>query len=147
MLSRLYDAQKKLNLRRRVYACEPISLDENETSVARLVAAKVAKVPWPATRPIVMLLACESARQDTHELVSLTDAFLHAGATAVISTECTVKAGEALDFGKEATAALPGGTSTLGEVMQAYYRNALRTGQGVPMLFTAYGNADLSVML
>lgn len=146
LLSHLYDEQEQLNLERRVYACEPTGLDEHEISATRLMTAKVHNLPWEATRPIVMLMACESARQDTHELVSLTDAFLQAGAAAVIGTEWNVKAWEALDFGKTATAALLSGKSTLGQVMQAYYRQGLTSGQGVPMLFTAYGNADLSVM-
>jgi len=34
----------------------------------------------------------------------------------------------------------------VGVSMQAYYRKALRSGQGVPVLFTAHGHADLSVL-
>jgi len=147
LLSHLHEEDESVNLEARVYACAPTGLRDHEISALRLRAAKVNLDPWNALRPIVLLMACDSARQDTHQLVTLTDAFLQAGASAVIGTEWTVRAGEALAFGQRAAdLLLGGGDSTLGDVMQDYYCKALTAGKGVPMLFTAYGNADLYVV-
>jgi len=145
LLSHLHEADEESNLERRVYACAPVDLHPHEISVTRLISAKVKHSPWEAQRPIVLLMACESARQDTHELVTLTDAFLQSGAAAVIGTEWTVLAGDALAFGQQATDSLLLGKAKLGEVMRDYYRKSLTECTQVPMLFTAYGNADLQV--
>lgn len=145
LLSHLYEADDDAGLEKRVYACSPAELKSHEISVTHLNTAKVRFSPWEAPRPVVLLMACESARQDTHELVTLTDAFLQSGAAAVVGTEWTVHAGEALAFGAQAAESLLDRDASLGEVMQAYYRRALASGDSVPMLFTAYGNADLKI--
>jgi hypothetical protein len=90
-------------------------------------------------------MACESARQDTNELVTLSDAFLQSGASAVIGAEWTVLAGDAIKFGKCASDILLRGDIALGDVMRNYYRQVLADATSVPMLFTAYGNADLRI--
>ncbi len=145
LLSHLHAAEPQSNLARRVYACSPEE-EEHEISADNLLEAKSTLNTWqdPA-RPVVLLLACDSAGRDLGDLIDLTDTFLQTGAAAVVGTSWDIRAGPALSFAEHAAKGLLVNKQSLGQVMRSHYRAAFEAREGIPLLLTAYGNADLSI--
>ena len=97
-------------------------------------------------RPLVLLLACGSARKRLGELTSLVDALLIVGAAGVAGTEWDVDAERATRFGSWIIDGMLDATKPqrLGEVVRGYVHQALRKRDALPFVFTVYGDADLT---
>lgn len=145
LLSHLHAADPPSNLVRRVYACSPED-EDHEISADNLLEVKGERNAWvdPA-RPVVLLLACDSTGRDVDDMVDLTDTFLQTGAAAVIGTSWDIRADPALAFAEHAAQGLLASRQPLGKVMRDYYRAAFAQRDGIPILLTAYGNADLTI--
>jgi hypothetical protein len=125
---------------------EPI--EAHEISVEGLLRTKnQCGMPWSApTRPLVLLLACGSGRQQTlNELVDFTDALLRTGAAAVVGTEWDVLATDAVRFARHVEQHALKDKLALGEVMRRFHRDEFGARRGLSLIFTAYGSADLCI--
>jgi len=146
VLSHLYNSDPDLNLPTRLLAFEP-DRDGARISVDEL-AKHQGKGHWSdPCRPLVLLMACGSGREDTGELIGLVDAFMHSGAAAVAGTEWNVDAAGATSFAEDIVrhtldqhAAAP-----LGVAIQRHARVRLSKGSIAPFIFITYGSADLTV--
>lgn len=97
-------------------------------------------------RPLVLLLACGSARKRLGELTSLVDALLIVGAAGVAGTEWDVDAARATRFGQRIISGMldTAQPRSLGDVVRGYVKQSLRDGDALPFVFTVYGDADLT---
>lgn len=146
LLAHLLEGNEDLNLPLRMHAFHP-GADGADISIPILAQQRL-KGHWTEPRqPLVLLLACQSARRDIGELTSLLDAFLVSGAAGAIGTEWDVQASTAAEFAthiiQHTLAASP--KVPLGETMRRFVHDSLRAGSIWPFVFTVYGNADMTV--
>lgn len=148
VLSHLLEGDEALNLPARMSAFESVP-ESSGASISTPVLARQRRLgPWAEPhRPMVLLLACQSARQEVGELTSLTDSFLACGAAAVAGTEWDVTTETVSAFAQhliEHTAvATP--QASLGDAMKQFALSSLRTRSISAFIFTVYGNADLTI--
>ena len=101
---------------------------------------------WEAPyRPVVLLMACQSARTQLGELTNLVDAFLATGAAAVAGTEWNVLASQAAAFATHLLDKTLARDLPLGEAVRSFVIDGLRKQDISPFVFTVYGNADLTI--
>jgi hypothetical protein len=143
IVSHLEAGSAQDNLPTRVRAFSP-SADGDAISDAEL-SDRIGGWEEPQ-RPLVLLLACGSARKRLGELTSLVDALLIVGAAGVAGTEWDVDAERATRFGSWIIDGMLDATKPqrLGEVVRGYVHQALREGDALPFVFTVYGDADLT---
>lgn len=140
------DEDMYLPVRMNAFASNPES-DGASISVPVLTSL-MARGRWTdPQRPMVLLLACQSARRDVGELTSLTDAFLASGAAAVAGTEWDVMTDVAADFAQHLIKQTVGKSpqAALGEAMKQFANSCLRNSNLSAFIFTVYGNADLTI--
>jgi hypothetical protein len=145
LLSHLEPGQDQLNLPARLRA-----YDSDETgagiSAATLLHLKSQNDAWSgAPLPLVLLMACGSARTELGELTSLVDAFFGLGAVAVAGTECDIRASQAGAFTEHLLTSALIDHQPLGEALRTYHRAALQLREPFPFVFTVYGSADLTI--
>jgi hypothetical protein len=148
VLSHLLESDVDMNLPARMNAF----VSDPESEGANISVPALARLQergrWEdPQRPIVLLLACQSARKDLGELISLTDTFLASGASAVAGTEWDVTTDTAAKFAKhlieQTVIASP--QVGLGEAIKQFANSSLRSGDISAFIFTVYGSADLTV--
>ena len=147
LISHMWPEQPADGLPRRLYACLD-TIDAHEISVDSLLRTQDEQgAPWSApTRPLVLLLACGSGRQQNlGELVDFTDAFLHTGAAAVVGTEWDVLAIDAVRFARHVAQQALQDKQPLGELMRRFHQGEFSARRGLSLIFTAYGSADLLI--
>ena len=147
LISHMWPAQPADGLPRRLYACVD-TIEAHEISVDGLLRTRAQQGrPWLApTRPLVLLLACGSGRQQNlGELVDFTDAFLHTGAAAVVGTEWDVLATDAVRFARHVAQQALQDRQPLGELMRRFHQQEFSARRGLSLIFTAYGSADLLI--
>lgn len=146
VLSHLYPRDKGQHLQTRLLAFEK-DIAGAHISVSELSDRQVKGLWGHPHRPLVLLMACESARKDTGELIGLMDAFLRSGAAAVVGTEWKVDTATVTSFAEDIvglTLGQPQGVA-LGTAIQHYARSRLAENSIAPFIFTTYGSADLQV--
>jgi len=146
LLSHLYNSNPDLNLPTRLLAFD-LDKDVAHISVDEL-SKHQGKGHWSdPCRPLVLLMACGSGREDTGELIGLVDAFMQSGAAAVAGTEWDVDAARATSFAEDIIRHTldQHGTAPLGVAIQRHARERLSKGSIAPFIFTTYGSADLTV--
>jgi len=99
---------------------------------------------WTDPRSLVLLLACGTASTKLATLSGLPLAFNTAGATAVIGTEAKAFSGLVGRFAEEVITSLWEGAS-LGAAVTSFRRNLFQAGIPLPFVFTAFGDADLTL--
>jgi hypothetical protein len=104
---------------------------------------------WDQQRPVVMLMACESATTTVETVNNFVTSFHAAGAAAIIGAEAVVPSNLAADCARELTKALwgsaTGAKTTLGEAMTAFRRSTLATGNPLAFVFHVFGSVDLVI--
>ena len=93
-------------------------------------------------RSLVMVLSCLSGAVEPATVTDFIRAFKHAGAAAVIGTECTAFSGLLGRFGTHVTRALVEGR-TLGQAVTGFRRQLLTERNPLGFIFNAVGSADL----
>jgi hypothetical protein len=96
-------------------------------------------------RPIVLLMACGSTATDLATHAGLSLAVSSAGAAAVVGTEASVFTGLVKDFVNEVMNQLWEGRC-LGAAITAFRRSLLGKGNPLAFVFTAFGDADLTIV-
>jgi hypothetical protein len=144
VLSHLEPADRQKNLPTLLRAFD-LNTQDAEISVPQF--ALRAREKWvEPRRPLVLLLACQSAQQRVGELTSLIDAFLQVGAAGVAGAEWNVKASVATEFGRSIIETTLGDPMlTLGESVRRYRHASLSADKALSFAFTVYGDADLTV--
>jgi hypothetical protein len=94
-------------------------------------------------RPVVLLLACSSGRDEPGKLHSFVTTLGSAGAAAIVATEEKIDTRLAAAVAK----AVIGQLATIGpgEALRAWRAEAMSLGNPCGMLFTCFGNADVTV--
>jgi hypothetical protein len=93
-------------------------------------------------RSLVMVLSCLSGAVEPATVTDFVRAFKHAGAAAVIGTECTAFSGLLGRFGTYVTRALLE-QRTLGEAVTGFRRQLLTERNPLGFIFNVVGSADL----
>jgi hypothetical protein len=99
---------------------------------------------WEQPRPIVMLMACESAATSAETVNDFVTALSLAGAAAVIGTEAVVPADLAMKCACDVSSSL-WGKQSLGQAMTGLRRRLLAQGNPLAFVFHALGNVDLTL--
>jgi hypothetical protein len=102
---------------------------------------------WDQPKPMIFLMACESASTQLSDLNGFVQAFNALGASAIIGTECTVFSGLAAQFAQEIILKLWNGKETLGEAIQSFNREILQKKIPLPFVFNCVGSSDLTFTL
>lgn len=146
VLSHLLKGDDDLNLGVRMNAFESDPESDGANISVPVLAHLHGRGRWvDPQRPIVLLMACESARRDVGELTSLTDTFLACGAAAVAGTEWIVTTKVVADFAKHLIKQTVVDSATLGKAMKQFADASVRKKDISAFIFTVYGNADLTV--
>jgi hypothetical protein len=127
---------------------ERIRLVRDQQWLTRLELANRAqdeKVAWQQPRPIVLLMACESAATSHRTMNNFVVAFNTAGAAAVVGTESVVDSKLAAQFAKDISLAMFKGKIKLGTAITEFRRAALKHGNPLAFVFNAIGNVDLGI--
>ena len=146
LLSHLFPKDSNKNLQTRLNAFHPDSPGAGIS--AHALATRRSKGIWKEdARPLVLLLACQSAERATGDLTSLVDDFLRCGAAGVIGTEWNVPTDLVADFARHLVRDILVETPplSLGRAMQRFARAQLAARNISPFIVTAYGSADLTV--
>ncbi|MBP1203105.1 hypothetical protein JOD97_001119 [Duganella sp. 1411] len=146
LLSHLYPEDDNRNVPSHMLAIRP-EIGEMRVSARWLSQTRSASHPrWEAPyRPVVLLMACQSARTRLGELTNLVDAFLATGAAAVAGTEWNVLTSQAAAFATHLLEKTLGRELPLGEAVRSFVIDGLRNQDISPFVFTVYGNADLTI--
>lgn len=128
-------------------AAYPEASDEQMIS-CDMVAESKKGMGWNAPHtPLVLLLACHSARRAPGELISLVDAFLGTRAAGVAGTEWEIDTELATDFAthlvRSMVADMP--PKDLGSTVRAFVHDKLANESIWPFAFSVYGSAELTV--
>jgi hypothetical protein len=94
-------------------------------------------------RPVVLLLACSSGRDEPGKLYSFVTTLGSAGAAAVVATEEKIDTRLAAAVAKAVIGQLA--TTGPGEALRAWRAEAMSVGNPFGLLFTCFGNADVTV--
>jgi hypothetical protein len=97
---------------------------------------------WQTPRPIVFLMACESAVTTVATLNDFVTAWNGAGAAAIVGTEAVVDSELAAACAAEIVQTLWNG-ATLGEAFSGFRKKLLEGGNPLGFLFQAIGDVDL----
>lgn len=105
---------------------------------------------WQQPNPLVLLLACESAKIELRTLGSMVDALASAGAAGIVGTEYDVFSGLSSRFAFEVTVAMWGDDDTpamsLGTAITAFRRRLLLEGNPLGFVFTPFGRSELHLV-
>lgn len=94
-------------------------------------------------RPVVLLLACGSGKDELGKLHSFVTTLSSVGASAIIATEEQIDTRLAADVAHAVISRLA--TAGPGEALRAWRADALRKGNPFGFLFTCFGSADARV--
>ena len=146
LLSHFYPEDEEGNIPSHMLAIRP-EIGEMRVSARWLSQTRSQAHPrWEAPyRPVVLLMACQSARTRLGELTNLVDAFLATGAAAVAGTEWNVLASQAAAFATHLLDKTLARELPLGEAVRSFVIDGLRKQDISPFVFTVYGNADLTI--
>lgn len=100
--------------------------------------------PWAQPKPIVLLMACESAMTTASTVNDFVSTLYTAGAAAIVGSEAVVGAEFAARSAARLTTLL-WAKHPLGEAMTTIRREVLATGNPLAFVFHAIGSVDLTV--
>src|SRR5260221_7624328 len=101
--------------------------------------------PWGQPRPIVLLMACESAATSVKTVNNFVTALNTAGASAIVGTESIIDSRFAAEFARFITVALLKDKQSLCEAITAFRRESLQKGLPLAFTFNAIGDVDLKI--
>jgi len=96
-------------------------------------------------KPIVFLMACESAATTMETINDFVGAWHGCGASAILGSEAVIGSGLAADFAREVTRMLWEEKKNLGEAVTTFRRSLIRKGNPLAFLFQAIGDVDLKI--
>ena len=106
--------------------------------------------PWDQPNPLVLLLACESAKVELAALSSIVDALASAGAAGIVGTEYDVFSGLTSRFAHDVTLGMwgadDGPPQSLGASVTAFRRRLLVEGNPLGFVFTPFGSSELTLV-
>lgn len=115
-------------------------------SDTKIINAACALAEWTSEpRPLVLLMACGSAKTALADLTTFIDTFLGIGAAGIIGTENTVFSDLAAHFAEEVVLGLSRPGTTLGAAVRSFTAGLLRRGNPLPFSFSVFGSADLRI--
>jgi hypothetical protein len=95
-------------------------------------------------RPVILLLACDTALIDVGTLNDFVSSFHYARAPVIIGTESVAFRSLLARFAREMTVALADGRP-LGKSLREFRRGMIRAGNPIPFVFHAVGTAEFHI--
>ena len=148
VISHLEPADEARNLPPRILPVilpQDFAVDRHLTRTI-LLSAKVELNPWSTgPRPLVLLMACQSAQTGLADLTNFIDTFMGVGAAGIVGTENSVCSDLAALFAEHLVLGMIKQGLCLGEVRRSFTLEMLRRGNPLPFSFTVFGSANLII--